>query len=115
RPVGETKSERLDVRVVAATLRDLGKLVERGLFREDLYYRLNVVNLQAPPLRERGEDIIILARHFLNRFNRELNREKQVLGFSSEAGRCCCPIPGQETCGSWRTRWSGRCFWRKVI
>src|SRR5215468_10877622 len=85
RPVGETKSERLDVRVVAATLRDLGKLVERGQFREDLYYRLNVVNLQVPPLRERGDDIITLARHFLSRFNRELNREKRVLGFSSEA------------------------------
>jgi len=85
RPVGETKSERLDVRVVAATLRDLGKLVERGQFREDLYYRLNVVNLQVPPLRERGEDIVTLARHFLSRFNRELNREKQVLGFSPEA------------------------------
>jgi two-component system response regulator AtoC len=84
RPVGETKSEKLDVRVVAATLRDLGKLVERSQFREDLYYRLNVVNLQVPPLRDRGEDILLLARHFLNRFNRELNREKLVTGFSPD-------------------------------
>jgi two-component system response regulator AtoC len=66
-------------------LRDLGKLVERSLFREDLYYRLNVVNLQVPPLRDRGEDILLLARHFLNRFNRELNREKLVTGFSPDA------------------------------
>jgi len=85
RPVGETKSEKLDVRVVAATLRDLGKLVERGQFREDLYYRLNVVNLEVPPLRQRGHDILLLATHFMWRFNRELNREKPVTGFSAEA------------------------------
>ncbi len=85
RPVGENRSERVDVRVLAATLRDLGRLVERGEFREDLYYRLNVVNVRVPPLRERPGDIILLARAFLSRFNRELNREPPVLGFSLEA------------------------------
>ncbi len=85
RPIGENRAEKVDVRVVAATLRDLGKLVERGEFREDLYYRLNVVNLRVPPLRERADDILLLARAFLMRFNRELNREPAVTGFSAEA------------------------------
>ncbi|HEY0094270.1 MAG TPA: sigma-54 dependent transcriptional regulator [Archangium sp.] len=85
RPVGENRAEKVDVRVIAATLRDLGRLVERGEFREDLYYRLNVVNVRVPPLRERPGDIPLLARAFLGRFNRELNREPPVLGFSPEA------------------------------
>ncbi|TSC32259.1 sigma-54 dependent transcriptional regulator [Corallococcus sp. Z5C101001] len=85
RPVGESRVERVDVRVVAATLRDLGKLVEKGEFREDLYYRLNVVNLTLPPLRERREDVPVLARAFLHRFNRDLNRDPPVEGFTPEA------------------------------
>jgi len=85
RPVGESRAEKVDVRVIAATLRDLGRLVEKGEFREDLYYRLNVVNVRVPPLRERQSDILLLARAFLTRFNRELNREPPVLGLSPEA------------------------------
>jgi two-component system response regulator AtoC len=85
RAVGENRSERVDVRVLAATHRDLGKLVERGEFREDLYYRLNVVNLRIPPLRERREDVAQLARAFVLRFNRELNRQTPVTAFEPEA------------------------------
>ncbi|HLL53704.1 MAG TPA: sigma-54 dependent transcriptional regulator [Myxococcaceae bacterium] len=85
RPVGENRSEKIDVRILAATLRDLGKLAERGEFREDLYYRLNVVNVRVPPLRERRDDILLLANAFVGRFNRELNREVPVEGFSPEA------------------------------
>ncbi|WP_338864194.1 sigma-54 dependent transcriptional regulator [Myxococcus stipitatus] len=85
RPVGESRVEKVDVRVVAATLRDLGKLVEKGEFREDLYYRLNVVNVRVPPLRERREDVPLLAKAFIQRFNRELNRETPVEGVSPEA------------------------------
>jgi len=85
RPVGETRAEKVNVRVVAATLRDLPKIVERGEFREDLFYRLNVVALRVPPLRERREDIPSLVSHFIERFNRELNRQAPVKGTSPEA------------------------------
>ncbi|GEL70623.1 acetoacetate metabolism regulatory protein AtoC [Myxococcus virescens] len=85
RPVGENRVEKVSVRVVAATLRDLSRLVAKGEFREDLYYRLNVVNLRVPPLRERREDVPLLARAFIARFNRELNRDPPVAGLSSEA------------------------------
>jgi two-component system response regulator HydG len=68
RPVGEERTRTVDVRVIAATHRDLGEEVRAGRFREDLFYRLNVVHLHVPPLRERPEDVRALARHFLDRF-----------------------------------------------
>ncbi|WP_242394298.1 sigma-54-dependent transcriptional regulator [Anaeromyxobacter oryzisoli] len=68
RPVGEDLPRRVDVRVIAATHRDLEERVRAGAFREDLFYRLNVVHLRIPPLRERPEDVPVLARHFLERY-----------------------------------------------
>ncbi|MBL8914647.1 MAG: sigma-54-dependent Fis family transcriptional regulator [Archangium sp.] len=85
RPVGESKVEKVDVRVIGATLRDLGKLVEKGEFREDLFFRLNVVPLKVPALRDRKDDVLLLGREFLNRFNRDLNRDPPLTGFSPEA------------------------------
>lgn len=68
-PVGSTQLKSADVRILAATNKDLKKMVKEGTFREDLYYRLNVINVQVPPLRDRKEDIPILAEHFLAKFS----------------------------------------------
>jgi DNA-binding NtrC family response regulator len=78
RPVGSSKSYEVDVRILAATNRDLSKEVTQGNFREDLFYRLNVVAIHVPPLRERKEDIPILARHFLERFSADFSKRKEL-------------------------------------
>ena len=81
--VGGNESVKVDVRILAATNRDLKADVAAGRFREDLYYRLNVVTIDVPPLRLRGSDILVLAEHFLRRF--ALENHKQVEGFSARA------------------------------
>ncbi len=85
RPVGDNRSEKVDVRIVTATLRDLPRLIEKGEFREDLFFRLHVVNLKVPALRERRDDIMLLAKTFLGRFNRSFNRDPQITEFTLEA------------------------------
>ena len=73
--VGGTQSVKVNVRLILATNRNLERMVKEGEFRSDLYYRINVVNIQLPPLRERREDIAPMAQHFLDRFNRENDRK----------------------------------------
>ena len=72
--VGARRAQKVDVRIVAATNKDLFSQVKKGVFREDLFFRLNVLGISIPPLRERGDDIILLARHYATRFALELGR-----------------------------------------
>ena len=78
RPVGSTEAKRIDVRVISATHRDLQDLMKQGRFREDLYYRLNVVNIKLPTLDERREDIPLLVAHFLQHIAEEADQERKV-------------------------------------
>jgi DNA-binding NtrC family response regulator len=82
-PLGSSEFATSDVRILAATNQDLQHAVEAGSFREDLYYRLNVFSLEVPPLRNRGEDVMLLARHFLRHYAVELG--KKVSGITMEA------------------------------
>lgn len=82
-PLGGTKTKHADVRVIAATHRDLLAMIKKGTFREDLFYRLNVVKLEIPPLRKRREDVPLLVDHFIARLN--LRQGKEVAGINADA------------------------------
>jgi transcriptional regulator with PAS, ATPase and Fis domain len=91
--LGGTSVQKVDVRILAATNLDLKKQVEKGLFREDLYYRLNVIPINIPPLRERREDLFILAAHFLAFYNSKYNKDKTLAHNATELLRYY-PWPG---------------------
>ena len=78
-PVGSSRTQKVDVRVIAATNRDLKQATQEGKFREDLYYRLNVFPIEVPPLRERGDDIGLLASTFANKFSKRMGRSIELL------------------------------------
>ncbi|MEE8576659.1 MAG: sigma-54 dependent transcriptional regulator, partial [candidate division Zixibacteria bacterium] len=81
--LGSVESIPLDIRIIAATNRDLKKLIESGSFREDLYYRLNVITIHLPPLAERGGDLLILANKFIEKYSRKIG--KQIDGIDPDA------------------------------
>ena len=102
--VGATRSRRVDVRILAATNKDLRQLVERQAFREDLYFRLNVIAIEVPPLRERGDDILLLIRHFAEKYARELGRPAPRFTDALLESLLRYPWPG--TSASWRISFS---------
>ena len=85
RPVGGNTEVAFDVRIISATNRDLESAMEEGLFREDLFYRLNVIQVEVPPLRTRGTDVLLLARHFVQHFSDRTG--KRVVDISNAAAR----------------------------
>jgi two-component system response regulator PilR (NtrC family) len=89
RPVGASREESTDARILSATHKDLGKMVAAGDFREDLYYRINVIELHVPALRDRGDDVVELARHLLGRLNSEATLDDSAIQALSSY-----PFPG---------------------
>ena len=94
RPLGSTETHKVDVRIIAATHRNLRALVDEGRFREDLYYRLSSFPIELPPLRERGEDILRLARHFADKACALLQRENSQWSDAALAHLAGYPFPG---------------------
>ncbi|HVY49788.1 MAG TPA: sigma-54-dependent Fis family transcriptional regulator, partial [Minicystis sp.] len=94
RPVGGTREEPVDTRVIAATHRDLAAMVAEGRFREDLFYRLNVIQVRVPPLRERLEDVAILVDHFLGIFAARYGRDRRSVSRAAQRRLSAYPWPG---------------------
>lgn len=99
RPLGSNRDIDINVRIISATHRDLPKAMEKGEFREDLYYRLNVVNLKLPALNERAEDIPLLANHLLR--EAAARHKPFVRSFSTDAMKRLMAPAGRATCGNW--------------
>ena len=107
-PVGGNKAIPLDVRVIAATNRDLEEEIAEGRFRSDLFFRLNVIPIRIPPLRDRRDDIPVLVSHFIGKYNRE--RKRALEGRGPSFSRPCGATPGRGTSGSSRTSSSGSSY-----
>ncbi|WP_447860459.1 sigma-54-dependent transcriptional regulator [Nitrospira calida] len=94
RPVGGTRAKRVDLRIIAATNQDLAEKVKQGAFRKDLYFRLAVVHIPVPPLRERTEDIPVIARHLLDRLGREMGKPRCYFDAAAIDALTAYPWPG---------------------
>jgi transcriptional regulator with PAS, ATPase and Fis domain len=94
RPVGGTRAKRVDLRIIAATNQDLAEKVKQGTFRKDLYFRLAVVHIPVPPLRERTEDIPAIARHLLDRLGREMGKPRCYFDAAAVDALTAYPWPG---------------------
>jgi len=92
--LGSTRTQQVDVRVIAATHRDLKQMIEEGTFRSDLYYRLHVFPLSAPPLRDRREDIPLIVRHFVDKYTRRMNRRIETIPVRTMEVIANYPWPG---------------------
>ena len=105
--VGGRQSMPVDVRVICATHRDLPGLIRVGQFREDFYYRISEITVRIPPLRERDEDVVLVARALLSSLGQQLG--KTLLGLAPDALQALrTPMPGRVMFGSWKTGSSGR-------
>jgi len=93
-PLGATRTAKVDVRVIAATNKDLEEAVKKGSFRDDLYYRLNVIRMKIPALSERREDIPLLVNHFMDHFNRLQGKSVTKIRESALAAIMTAPLPG---------------------
>ena len=101
RPVGSTRSYSVDTRVIAATNKNLETAIKDGSLRQDLFYRLNVVRIHVPPLRDRKPDIPALVTAFIRQFNQRFSRE--IKGIAPDAMSGAARTSSRVTCGSWRT------------
>ncbi len=106
-PVGGASGVRVDVRVLAATNKDLPTEIRAGRFREDLYFRLNVIPIFVPPLRDRAEDIPLLAEHFMEELAREYGRRPQDASTPAARRGAAAATAGRATCASCATSSSG--------
>ena len=113
RPLGAARSQKVDVRVVAATNKDLEENLTSGAFRQDLFYRLNVIHIHLPALRDRADDILPLAEHFLARSAASKARQGRARRSTRRRRRRCSATAGPGTCASSRTSSSGRSRWWK--
>ena len=111
--VGGVTPISVDVRIIAATNRNLERSVKEGLFREDLYYRLNVVAINLPPLRERREDIAVLSQYFLRKHS-DGYKEKCHRDIRGSAEQNLRPMTGPATCASWPTLSNEPSCWARV-
>ena len=102
RRLGGTEEVQADIRVIAATNQDLEKMVAEGRFREDLYYRINVIQVHLPPLRDRREDVPLLAEHFLTKYAKAAGASR-CTEFLTRRRSCCTPTRGRATSASSRT------------